>query len=263
VDVRTVQAGSRAVLGWHRRAGVSTIAGLAVLLLGVLTSLLAVPAADAAPVGPSQAAARHGRPGAPTLIGVYGNAHQVGIAYDAPKSDGGHKIRRYEATFNGGKTWKKIGREEDDYGELNGFRENLKVNKRYTVAVRAVNKKGHSKPSRMHTVIPVNGPSKPRDVTVKAVDHGVAVSWKPPRHDGGRPIVDYHVVAANDDAQLYGFCDPPGTARGCTITGLVSGTSYNLRMWASNYVEQPDDANPEIIGWTVSGFTTDLPFVTP
>jgi hypothetical protein len=260
MDVRTSQTASRTIPGGHQRPHLRA-ATLVVLLLAVMASLLTTPAADAAPVAPSLTAARHGKPGAPSLVGVYGDAHEVGVAYKAPKSDGGHKISRYEATFNGGKTWKKIGHEENDYDELNGYRKDLKVNKQYKVAVRAVNKKGHSKPSRMQTVIPVLGPSVPRDVAVTVVAGGVAVSWKAPKHDGGRPITGYHVVAANDDAQLFGFCDPSGTARSCTITGLVPGTTYNLRMWAANYAEQAEDANPEVIGWTASDFTKDIPFV--
>lgn len=261
MDVRILQTVWRTILGGRRAPGMRAVAALVVVLLAVSISLLAPPRAGAAPLAPSQAAARHGKPGAPELIVVAGNAHEVSVVYKAPESDGGHKITRYEATFNGGKTWKKINPEENDYDELVGSRKNLKVNKHYKVAVRAVNKKGHSKPSRTQTVIPVLGPSEPRKVAVTAIAGGVTVAWKAPRHDGGRPITGYHVVAANDDAQLFGFCDPPGTARGCTITGLVPGTTYNVRMWAANYAEQPDDANPKVIGWTASDFTEDIPFV--
>jgi hypothetical protein len=122
MDVRTSQTASRTIPGGHHRSSMRTVATLVVLLLAVMASLVTTPAARAAPVAASVTAARHGKPGAPTLVGVYGDAHEVGIAYKAPKSDGGHRIGRYEATFNGGKTWKKIGHEENDYDELNGYR---------------------------------------------------------------------------------------------------------------------------------------------
>lgn len=242
---------------------------VAVVLTALVPGLAHSPA-QAAPAPPAAQAparaAKHGKPGAPALYDIYGDAHSLVIDYFAPRSDGGHKIRRYEATLNGGKTWKKIAHEDGGEDDLVGRLNNLKINKRYKVAVRAVNKAGHSKKSKTRSIIAVSAPSKPRSVKVVPDGSGVTVTWKAPKSDGGRPVLSYDVVAANDVKDLYAVCDnpvPDGAARSCTITGLVSGESYVLRMLASNYVEQPYDESPQIVGDGDSDFTTDLPFTAP
>jgi hypothetical protein len=172
------------------------------LSLGVLAPVLAGPAAQAAPplqtaprvqgaqAAPSaQTAAGHGKPGAPALYEVYGTARSIAIAFDAPASDGGHKIRYYQATVNGGKTWKKIGDKPDADGILTGYRRNLTIGKHYEVAVRAVNSRGHSARSRVQEIVAAEPPSTPRRVTAKADESGVIVSWKAPKTDGGRRIL--------------------------------------------------------------------------
>lgn len=247
----TVQNWSTTTARGHQRAAVRATAALVVLLLGVLGSVLTAPAATAAPVAPAQKAALHGKPGAPKLLGFGGSPSIMTVVYLAPESDGGHKIRRYEATWNGGKTWEKIASGENDYGELEGYRKNLKINKHYRLAVRAVNKKGHSKPSQTKTVIAVGRPSKPRSVAITPVAGGVHVSWKAPKHDGGRRIQNYRVAVLDDIFVDHGYCNVPGDARECTITGLVPGTSYTLQVWSSNYPELPGgvDPDPRVSGW--------------
>lgn len=234
-----------------------------VVLLAALTASSTASSAEAAPV--AQKAARHGKPGAPDLAYVEGGADSLSLSYNPPSSDGGHKIRYYQATLNGGKTWKKVvdpGQDADGY--LVGHRRHLKVGKHYKVAVRAVNSRGHGKSSEVRKIIAVNAPSVPRDVKVGVEGTTITVTWKKPKTDGGSPITGY-VALANADGGINFSCPQPtpATARSCQMTGVTPGTTYLVTLFAENYVEQPADASPMLVGtgWDVT--TEPLTVVVP
>ena len=271
-DVGVVERGPVAQIGIKKgqdvgdgaqRSGTARrlLASIIVVLLAALTPFT-VSSAEAAPV--AQKAARHGKPSAPGLAYVEGGADSLALYYTPPSSDGGHKIRYYQATVNGGKTWKKIGRELDADGYLTGYRRHLKVGKHYKVAVRAVNSRGHSKSSDVHKIIAVNSPSVPRDVRVSVEGTTITVTWKKPKTDGGSPITAY-IALANADGGLDFSCPQPTppTARSCQMTGVTPGTTYLVTLLADNHVEQPADASPMIVGtgWNVT--TEPIPVVVP
>jgi len=237
------------------------LASIFVVLLAVLAPAFTA-SAEAAPL--AQKAARHGKPGAPILNDLMGGADSLAIYYNAPTSDGGHRIRYYEATVNGGKTWKKIGQEPDADHYLTGYRRNLKVGKHYKVAVRAVNSRGHSRSSRVEKIIAMNTPSKPRHVQASVNGNTITVTWKAPKTDGGSPIVNY-IVLANADGGLNSSCPQPtpANARSCQITGVVPGTTYFVTLWASNFVAQPADASPLIVETGDGDTTKPVPVVVP
>lgn len=256
---------SQDVADGARRSGTTRrrLVSIVVVLLAALTPSFTGSSAEAAPV--AQEAARHGKPSAPGLAYVSGGASSLTLYYTPPNSDGGHKIWYYQATVNGGKTWKKVvDPGEDADGYLVGHRRHLEVGKHYKVAVRAVNSRGHSKSSDVHKIIAVNSPSVPRDVRISVEGTTITVTWKKPKTDGGSPINAY-VALANADGGLNFSCPQPTppTARSCRMTGVTPGTTYLVTLFAENYVEQPADASPMLVG-TGSGATTKpVPVVVP
>lgn len=97
----------------------------------------------------------------------------------------------------------------------------------------------------MQKIIAMDAPSKPRHVVATVRGTTITVTWKAPKTDGGSPIVE-HYVLADADGGLNSSCSQPtpGTARSCTITGVVPGASYLVTLTASNFVEPTRIAIP-------------------
>jgi predicted phage tail protein len=76
-------------------------------------------------------------------------------------------------------------------------------------------------------------PDAPTDVTVKAGNKKVAVSWKAPASDGGSPITGYVVTPFRGKTK-----EAPVTVNSTdtttTVTGLVNGATYTFRVSAVN-----------------------------
>ena len=169
-------------------------------------------------------------PGAPQhLSGVPGD-EQVMLTWDAPSSDGGSAILRYEYAIDDSGTWIDAGLdlEETVPGLTNG--------QQYAFEVRAVNSAGPGAPART-AATPVGMPSVPASLTATGGDGEVVLEWSAPADDGGAPVTGYEYRFAAGTA-VPG--DTPWQSAGLdlewTVTGLTNGQQYAFEVRARNRV---------------------------
>ena len=169
-------------------------------------------------------------PGAPQhLSGVPGD-EQVMLTWDAPSSDGGSAILRYEYAIDDSGTWIDAGLdlEETVPGLTNG--------QQYAFEVRAVNSAGPGAPART-AATPLGMPSVPESLTATGGDGEVVLEWTEPADDGGAPVTGYEYRLAAGTA-VPG--DTPWQSAGLdlewTVTGLTNGQQYAFEVRARNRV---------------------------
>ena len=169
-------------------------------------------------------------PGAPQhLSGVPGDA-QVMLTWDAPSSDGGSAILRYEYAIDDSGTWIDAGLdlEETVPGLTNG--------QQYAFEVRAVNSAGPGAPART-AATPLGMPSVPESLTATAGDGEVVLEWTEPADDGGSPVTGYEYrYAAGQAVPEDVTWRDAGTELTATVSGLENETRYTFEVRARNRV---------------------------
>lgn len=88
---------------------------------------------------------------------------------------------------------------------------------------------------------PFEPPTAPLDVVATPGVGSVSVTWDPPASDGGAEVTSY-LVTTNPDGLTCSSAD----ASGCVITGLTSGTNYDIAVIAVNVAgpSEPAFAGP-------------------
>ena len=169
-------------------------------------------------------------PGAPQhLSGVPGDA-QVMLTWDAPSSDGGSAILRYEYAIDDSGTWIDAGLdlEETVPGLTNG--------QQYAFEVRAVNSAGPGAPART-AATPLGMPSVPESLTATGGDGEVVLEWTEPADDGGSPVTGYEYrYAAGQAVPEDVTWRDAGTELTATVSGLENETRYTFEVRARNRV---------------------------
>ena len=168
--------------------------------------------------------------GAPQhLSGVPGD-EQVMLTWDAPSSDGGSAILRYEYAIDDSGTWIDAGLdlEETVPGLTNG--------QQYAFEVRAVNSAGPGAPART-AATPLGMPSVPESLTATGGDGEVVLEWTEPADDGGSPVTGYEYrYAAGQAVPEDVTWRDAGTELTATVTGLENETRYTFEVRARNRV---------------------------
>ena len=169
-------------------------------------------------------------PGAPQhLSGEPGDA-QVTLTWDAPSSDGGSAILRYEYAIDDSGTWIDAGLdlEETVPGLTNG--------QQYAFEVRAVNSAGPGAPART-AATPLGMPSVPESLTATGGDGEVVLEWTEPADDGGTPVTGYEYrYAAGQAVPEDVTWRDAGTELTATVSGLENETRYTFEVRARNRV---------------------------
>jgi serine protease len=75
-------------------------------------------------------------------------------------------------------------------------------------------------------------PRAPASVSVLPDPTSVLVGWSPPQDDGGSAVLHYEIAHTSDDSTW--ITDDTVTGTSATITGLVTGTPYKVRVRAVN-----------------------------
>ena len=183
---------------------------------------VAVRAVTAAGAGPATevTASPVTTPGAPQRLRSEPGDAQVTLRWEAPTSDGGSPILRYEYAVDDSGTWIDAGDdlEETVPGLTNG--------QSYAVAVRAVNAAGAG-PAATVTASPVTTPGAPQRLRSEPGDAQVTLRWEAPTSDGGSPILRYEYAV--DDSGTW--IDAGGDLEE-TVPGLTNGQSYAVAVRA-------------------------------
>ena len=182
---------------------------------------VAVRAVNAAGDGPAATvtATTVTTPGVPENLGWAPGDAQVTLTWDAPSSDGGAAITRYEYAIDASGTWIDAGL------DLQETVPDLANGQPYTVAVRAVNAAGDG-PATTVTATPVTTPGAPQNLSWAPGDGQVTLSWDAPSSDGGAAITRYeYAIDASGtwiDADLDLQETVPDLANGQPWSGTVS-----------------------------------------
>ena len=169
-------------------------------------------------------------PGAPQHLSGEPGDEQVMLTWDAPSSDGGSAILRYEYAIDDSGTWIDAGLdlEETVPGLTNG--------QQYAFEVRAVNSAGPGAPART-AATPLGMPSVPESLTATGGDGEVVLEWTAPADDGGTPVTGYEYRFAAGTTVPE---DTPWQSAGLdlewTISDLTNGQQYAFEVRARNRV---------------------------
>ena len=180
---------------------------------------------------------------------------KVTLKWQAPASDGGLAIDRYEYRYTvvgsltrnaagnttgnstpAGKDWTSVGMDR------NVTTNSLANGTKYAFEVRAVNGAGPGGAART-TVLPATEPGAPRDFRAIPGDGRVTLRWKAPADDGGSAVFLY----------LYRYAAGPSVPSGTAwksvqnaltvaIDGLANGTQYAFELRAVNRAGTSDPA---------------------
>ena len=172
-------------------------------------------------------------PGAPTSVyGTSGNT-QVSLTWYAPASTGGSAITDYVVQFSisasSGFTTFSDGTSTATTATVTGLT-NSTV---YYFKVAAVNSVGTSAYSAVSSGVTPGVASAPTGLTVSSGPTGMNVSWTAPTSTGGSAITDYVIQYTTSAGYSYvTFSDGTSTATSTTITGLIAGSTYYIRVAA-------------------------------
>ena len=102
----------------------------------------------------------------------------------------------------------------------------------YNVRVFAVVRLNDGEPSTPVNAIPNTIPDVPANIRVTPRNESLIVSWPAP-FDGGSPITGY-TVQWTESGGTFGTNEGTTTSRSFTITGLINGDEYDIRVVATN-----------------------------
>ena len=211
----------------------------------------AVRAMNAAGDGPAAAvtATPVTTPGAPENLGWAPGDGQVTLSWDAPSSDGGAAIARYEYEIDASGTW------IDADLDLQETVPDLTNGQPYTFAVRAVNAAGGS-PAAAVTATPATTPGAPQNLGWAPGDGQVTLSWDVPSSDGGSAITRYEY-----EIDASGTWIDAGLDLQETVPGLTNGQPYTFALRAVNAVGGGDAATVTATPVTTPGAPQNLSWV--
>ncbi len=168
----------------------------------------------------------------------------ITATWTAPTDTGDSPIIRYELQHRvaGVSAWEPV-IATADADTLTLPIPNLTKGAEYEVQVYAVNGQGNGNPTEIKKItIPATKPSAMNAPTLTTGDNNLTATWTAPDDDGGSAITAYHVQYSSDGESAWTAVTDiiSATAASHTITGLVSGTSYNVQVRAVNAVDNGD-----------------------
>ncbi len=158
------------------------------------------------------------------------------VAWSAPSSDGGAPITGHEVRYRveASQDWTSV-TPAGNTAEMTG----LLAGMSYVVGVSAVNSAGTGQEAtETFSTSDANVPSAPQNLEVQVTGpNSLSVSWEAPAQIGGSPISGYLVEYRLTDAPASTtWSDATSSGTTATITDLLTGTSYDVRVAARNVV---------------------------
>ncbi|CDS41841.2 expressed conserved protein [Echinococcus multilocularis] len=201
-------------------------------------------------------------PGVPTVKDV--DKDYVELEWTPPIRDGGARITGYvvEKKQAGSNEWVPATADgkpvSGTSAKLDGFTENAD----YEFRVRAVNAAGPGEPSIPTEMVRVAKkkvkPDSPEDVTpTDVLANSCTLKWKPPKNDGGSPVMDYVVEKCDEAVGTWAPVRASIRDNSVTVGDLVEGKRYLFRVSAVNAIGKSEPAE------TLTSIVAKNPFDAP
>uniref|UniRef100_A0A1I8J9R7 non-specific serine/threonine protein kinase n=1 Tax=Macrostomum lignano TaxID=282301 RepID=A0A1I8J9R7_9PLAT len=167
-------------------------------------------------------------------------AESCKLEWKPPKNTGGCEITDFIVEFcdEDSRTWEKV---LGSSSETTCPVKNLKEGRRYRFRVSAVNRFGVSEPLETSAPVvaknPFDVPGAPEALSIASYDRfHVALTWKPPKVDGGNPVNGYFVEKQSRGGEWEKVTPLfPTTERlSFSVSHLIEGREYQFRVSAVN-----------------------------
>ncbi len=175
-------------------------------------------------------------PEAPTSLATTASSAQVALTWSAP-ANGGSAITDYQIEYklsvDSGWTVFSDGTSTSASATVTG----LTNGQSYDFRVSAINAIGTGTASGTATATPQAGVAGiPTNVYGTPASKQITVTWNAPASNGGSAITDYEIDYGIGSGSWTQFADGVSTSTSAVITGLVSGTTYKIRILAINAI---------------------------
>ena len=196
-----------------------------------------------------------GTPGAPrNLTATAGGTSIIDLDWDAPLSNGGRVITRYEVhvSVNSG-VWRLLASTAADVTAYRHANASAGTTRRYRV--RAVNANGIGAPAYASvTGTGTRAPGPPRDVTADAEGSSVIeLEWREPADPGSAAVTSYRIEVSADGGSSWDLLEEDLADTRYRHAGLSPGTRRHYRVAAINRHGRGDWSN------VVNATTSRLP----
>lgn len=170
-------------------------------------------------------------PAAVTGVIVTAAATSAGVVWTAPADNGGSEITGYTVAYRkaGDSTWATI-TVQNTFAILSG----LDKGTDYIVTVIATNATGDSTATESTTSTGTTVAGTIADLTTVAHATGIDVTWTAPADNGGTLITGYVVEYQESGAGTWTAATIAADTTAYSITGLAKGTTYTVRVHATN-----------------------------
>ncbi len=170
-------------------------------------------------------------PSAPLGLKATAGPGQVRLDWNAPASDGNGTITGYKVYRA---TPRSLYASIKELGKVTTYTDSEVVNgHEYFYTVTAKNVYGEGRDSAAVNVTPLAPPSAPQNLTAKAGNKQVMLSWQPPEDDGGTNVTNYRIYRGLAGGNLT-FQVEVGSVQNYTDAGLQNGKSYAYKITAKN-----------------------------
>ncbi|GGK10307.1 hypothetical protein GCM10010123_45340 [Pilimelia anulata] len=174
-------------------------------------------------------------PGQPTQLGVVRGDSSLDLTFTPPGNNGGNAITSYQVSTDNGATWSTVTTAAGNGGTRTATVTGLTNGTTYQVRVRAVNGVGAGTASAAEPGTPSTVPGAPTGVSAAAGNNTAEVTFTPPASDGGATIAGYEF--STDGGTTWATSATTAGAGGtrvATLTNLMNGVSYEVRVRAVN-----------------------------
>ena len=174
----------------------------------------------------------------PKIVSATHRPGAVDLVWEAPKFDGGAALTKYQICA--GASCVNLSASATS-GSVTG----LANGSTYALTVKVFNVHGASDSEARSIHLP-GAPSASEIRSVLGTDGSLTIRWNSPSSNGGSPVTGYRVCVSTTCSEL------DATARDRTVTDLVNGTIYEVRVSASS-----------AYGTSVVSTGSGTPFTTP